>query len=145
MMMVVLYYAGKTYWAPSYSYTWPTTGINFFGAHIGVTFVLGVGVILLSFVLMFITWPIYKSLLRPQARDLAGRGAAHPVLRRDGRLVGRRRPQPGCVARDGNRRGAGVRLRTPARRFSCVAAAVAALRCVVPRRPRVDARRPRVP
>jgi amino acid transporter len=78
MMMVVLYYAGKTYWAPSYSYTWPTTGINFFGTHVGVTFVLGVGVILLSFILMFITWPIYKSFYSRKPETWPGEGQPIP-------------------------------------------------------------------
>jgi amino acid transporter len=78
MMMVVLYYAGKTYWAPSYSYTWPDTGINFFGTHVGVTFVLGVGVILLSFILMFITWPIYKSFYSRKPETWPGEGQPIP-------------------------------------------------------------------
>jgi amino acid transporter len=78
MMMVVLYYAGKTYWAPSYSYTWPTTGINFFGAHVGVTFVLGVGVILLSFILMLITWPIYKRFYARKPETWPGEGQPIP-------------------------------------------------------------------
>jgi amino acid transporter len=78
MMLTVLYYAGKTYWAPSYSYTWPDTGINFFGTHVGVTFVLGVGVILLSFVLMFITWPIYKAFYARRPETWPGEGVPIP-------------------------------------------------------------------
>ena len=78
MMMVVLYYAGKTYWAPSYSYTWPDTGIKIFGAHIGVTFVLGIGVIALSFILMFITWPIYKRFYARKPETWPGEGQPIP-------------------------------------------------------------------
>ncbi|HMK91663.1 MAG TPA: APC family permease [Thermoleophilia bacterium] len=78
IMMVVLYYAGKTYWAPSYSYTWPDTGINFFGVHVGVTFVLGVGVIALSFILMFITWPIYKKFYSRKPETWPGEGQPIP-------------------------------------------------------------------
>ncbi len=78
MMLVVLYYAGKTYWAPSYSYTLYGKGINFFGTHVGVTFVLGVGVILLSFILMFVTWPIYKSFYSRKPETWPGEGEPIP-------------------------------------------------------------------
>ena len=78
MMMVVLYYAGKTYWAPSYSYAFYPNGINFFGVHVGTTFVLGVGVIALSFILMFITWPIYKRFYARKPETWPGEGQPIP-------------------------------------------------------------------
>lgn len=78
MMMVVLYYAGKTYYTPSYSYAFYQHGLNIFGAHMGTTFVMGIGVILLSFVLMFITWPIYRQFYSRRPETWPGEGQPIP-------------------------------------------------------------------
>ena len=78
MMLVVLYYAGKTYYDPSYSYTAYGTGIPIFGLHVGVTFAIGVGVIALSFILMFVTWPIYKTFYARKPETWPGEGEPIP-------------------------------------------------------------------
>jgi amino acid transporter len=78
ILFMDVFYAGRHYWDPANSLTWPDKGIDFFGTHVGVTFVLGIGTIALAFVVMFTVWPFYRAFFSRRTETWPGEGVPLP-------------------------------------------------------------------